>query len=229
VIDALVQWLLGLPPWVALVMAFLFPALEASIFVGVVIPGEIAVLIAGVIASGGRLELWEVLVVAIAGAIIGDFVGFEVGRRWGTVLLAKLPERLVKPEHVDRGREELRKRGAIAVLIGRWIAALRALMPGLAGMSGMRLRTFVIANAIGGAIWASAVASLGYVAGSSYKTVESSLGYASEILIGVVVLVIVALIIRSQVRKRRRAGGTGTSGEASVEEDHLADRRPVGE
>lgn len=228
-VDALVQWLLGLPPWVALVMAFLFPALEASIFVGVVIPGEIAVLIAGVIASGGRLQLWEVLVVAIAGAIIGDFIGFEVGRRWGTVLLAKLPERLVRPEHVDRGREELRKRGAIAVLVGRWIAALRALMPGLAGMSGMRLRTFVIANAIGGAIWASAVASLGYVAGSSYKTVESSLGYASEILIGIVVLVIVAVVVRSQVRKRGRAGGTGTSREPSVEEDHLADRRPVGE
>ncbi|GAA1895445.1 DedA family protein [Williamsia serinedens] len=228
-IDALVQWLLGLPPWVALVMAFLFPALEASIFVGVVIPGEIAVLIAGVIASGGRLELWEVLVVAIAGAVIGDFVGFEVGRRWGTVLLAKLPERLVKPEHVDRGREELRKRGAIAVLVGRWIAALRALMPGLAGMSGMRLRTFVIANAIGGAIWASAVASLGYVAGSSYKTVESSLGYASEILIGVVVLAIVALVVRSRLHKRQATPGSTPSEAGSVEEDHLADRRPVGE
>ncbi|MGZ8179263.1 DedA family protein [Williamsia sp. SKLECPSW1] len=225
-IDALVQWLLGLPPWVALVMAFLFPALEASIFVGVVIPGEIAVLIAGVIASGGRLQLWEVLVVAIAGAILGDFVGFEVGRRWGAVLLAKLPERLVKPEHVERGREELRKRGAIAVLVGRWIAALRALMPGLAGMSGMRLRTFVIANAIGGAIWASAVASLGYVAGSSYKTVESSLGYASEILIGIVVLVVVALVVRHRLR-RRRAGSAATG--ISVEEDDLADRRPVGE
>ncbi|GAA2050874.1 DedA family protein [Williamsia deligens] len=228
-IDALVQWLLGLPPWVALVMAFLFPALEASIFVGVVIPGEIAVLIAGVIASGGRLELWEVLVVAIAGAVIGDFIGFEVGRRWGTVLLAKLPERLVKPDHVQRGREELRKRGAVAVLVGRWIAALRALMPGLAGMSGMRLRTFVIANAIGGAIWASAVASLGYVAGSSYKTVESSLGYASEILIGLVVLVIVALVVRHQLRKRRAASAGDAAPSDSVEQDHLADRRPVGE
>ncbi len=228
-IDALVQWLLGLPPWVALVMAFLFPALEASVFVGVVIPGEIAVLIAGVIASGGRLQLWEVLVVAIAGAIIGDFIGFEVGRRWGTVLLQKLPERLVKPEHVERGREELRKRGAIAVLIGRWIAALRALMPGLAGMSGISLPVFVVANAIGGAIWASAVASLGYVAGSSYKTVESSLGYASEILIGLVVLAIVALIVRNRLRKRHEDDGSQGSDGRSVEEDHLADRRPVGE
>ncbi|WP_052688793.1 DedA family protein [Williamsia herbipolensis] len=202
-IDALVEWLLDLPPWVALGMAFLFPALEASIFIGVVVPGEIAVLIAGVIANGGRLELWEVLVAAVAGAIIGDFIGFEVGRRWGTTLLEKLPERLVKPEHVDRGREALRKRGAVAVLFGRWIAALRALIPGLAGMSEVRLRTFVIANAIGGTIWACVVGSLGYIAGKSYKTVEKDLGYTSYVFIALFVVVALGLYIRHRVRARR--------------------------
>lgn len=202
-IDALVEWLLDLPPWVALLMAFLFPALEASIFVGVVVPGEIAVLIAGVIANGGRLELWQVLVAASAGAIIGDFVGFEVGRRWGAALLEKLPQRLVKPEHVERGREALRKRGAVAVLFGRWIAALRALIPGLAGMSDVRLRTFVVANAIGGTIWACVVGSLGYIAGKSYKTVEKDLGYTSYVFVGLFVVAIVALVIRNRMKKNR--------------------------
>ncbi len=202
-IDGLVEWLLDLPAWVALVMAFLFPALEASIFIGVVVPGEIAVLIAGVIANGGRLELWEVLLAACAGAIIGDFVGFEVGRRWGATLLQRLPERLVKPEHVQRGREALRNRGAVAVLFGRWIAALRALIPGLAGMSDVRLRTFVVANAIGGTIWACVVGSLGYVAGKSYKTVEKDLGYTSYILIGVFAAAVAALVIRNRVKRNR--------------------------
>lgn len=206
-VNALVEWLLGLPPMLVLAVAFLLPALEASVFIGVVVPGEIAVLIAGVTASGGRLALWEVLVAAIAGAIIGDFIGFEVGRRWGAVLLAKLPKRLVKPEHVERGRTELRKRGALAVLVGRWTAALRALMPGLAGMSDVPLRTFVIANAIGGAIWATVVASLGYGAGASYKKVETSLGYVSGVLIGVVALVIVILVVRHRLRGRRTQAG----------------------
>ncbi|MEH3154605.1 MAG: DedA family protein [Gordonia paraffinivorans] len=202
-IDAVFTWLLDLPPWLVLVMAFLFPALEASVFVGVVVPGEIAVLVAGVTASGGRLELWEVIVAAIAGAVIGDFIGFEVGRRWGSALLAKLPERLVKPHHVERGRHELRKRGAIAVLVGRWTAALRALMPGLAGMSDVRLRTFAIANAVGGTIWVVVVASLGYGAGTSYESVERILGNTSWVVMGVVVLLIVALVMWHGLRRRR--------------------------
>lgn len=202
-INAVFDWLLELPPWLVLTMAFLFPALEASVFVGVVIPGEIAVLVAGVTASGGRLELWEVIVAAVAGAIIGDFIGFEVGRRWGAVLLAKLPERLVKPHHIERGRHELRKRGALAVLVGRWTAALRALMPGLAGMSDVRLRTFAIANAIGGTIWVVVVASLGYGAGASYERVEKVLGNASWVITGVVVLAVVALVVHHRLRRHR--------------------------
>lgn len=202
-IQGLFDWLLELPPWLVLLMAFLFPALEASVFVGVVIPGEIAVLVAGVTASGGRLELWEVIVAAIAGAIIGDFIGFEVGRRWGAVLLAKLPERLIKPHHVERGRHELRKRGAIAVLVGRWTAALRALMPGLAGMSDVRFRTFAIANAIGGAIWVAVVAGLGFAAGTSYERIEKILGNTSWVITGVVVLAVVLLVVQHRMRRRR--------------------------
>ncbi len=202
-INAVFDWLLELPPWLVLTMAFLFPALEASVFVGVVIPGEIAVLVAGVTAGGGRLQLWEVIVAAIAGAIIGDFIGFEVGRRWGAVLVAKLPERLVKPHHIERGRHELRKRGALAVLVGRWTAALRALMPGLAGMSDVRLRTFAIANAIGGTIWVAVVSGLGYGAGTSYERVERILGNTSWVIMGVVVLVVGALVVRHRVRGRR--------------------------
>lgn len=196
--------MLELPPWLVLLMAFLFPALEASVFVGVVIPGEIAVLVAGVTASGGRLQLWEVIVAAIAGAIIGDFIGFEVGRRWGAVLLAKLPERLIKPQHIERGRHELRKRGAIAVLVGRWTAALRALMPGLAGMSDVRFRTFAIANATSGTIWVAVVAGLGFAAGSSYERIENILGNTSWVITGVVGLAVAALVLRHRVKARTR-------------------------
>ncbi|MBT0566813.1 DedA family protein [Williamsia sp. CHRR-6] len=202
-IEAIVDWLLDLPPWLALTMAFLFPALEASVFIGVVIPGEIAVLIAGVIANGGRLSLWEVLIAAIAGAVIGDFIGFEVGKRWGTQLLAKIPPSILKPAHVEQAREALRKRGALAVLFGRWVAALRALIPGMAGMAAIPTRTFVIANAIGGTIWATVVASLGYAAGKSYKVVERDLGWVSYAAIGVLVVVVMVIVGRRVYRNRK--------------------------
>src|SRR6185312_11596737 len=101
-VDGLVEHILRLPPWLALLIVFAVPALEASVFLGFVFPGEIACLLGGVLAFESKLQLWLVIVVAIAGAVVGDSVGYFVGARFGDVLLGKLPERFVKPEHVDR-------------------------------------------------------------------------------------------------------------------------------
>jgi undecaprenyl-diphosphatase len=187
IIHKIVETLQGFPAWALLVMAFLLPALEASVFLGVVIPGEIALLLAGVAARHGSLPLWSVIVAGVLGAVIGDFIGFEVGRRWGQQLLDKLPKRIVKPDHVERARAALRKRGAFTVFFGRWAAALRAFVPGLAGMSGMRLRVFAPANAAGGSVWAIVVAVLGYALASALEKVEHALGAVSSAITALVI------------------------------------------
>ncbi|KAA8938841.1 DedA family protein, partial [Mycobacterium sp.] len=76
------DWLVRLPAGVLLGAAFLLPLLEASAFVGIVFPGETAVLLAGVAAGQGALSLWLVILVASAGAIIGDSVGYQVGKHY---------------------------------------------------------------------------------------------------------------------------------------------------
>ena len=197
----IVETLQGLPPWALLVMAFLLPALEASVFLGVVIPGEIVLLLAAIGASKGQLPLWAVIVAGILGAIIGDIIGFEVGKRWGQSLLDKLPKRIVKPDHIEKARAALRKRGALTVFFGRWAAALRAFVPGLAGMSGMRLRVYAPANAAGGIVWAVVVAALGYLIGQS---VEKYLSRVSNVITVVVVALLLYLLVREIVRVRAK-------------------------
>src|SRR5438270_13296882 len=100
------------------------PALESSAFVGFLFPGEIAVLLGGVLASEGRVSLGAVIAVAIAGAVIGDTVGYAVGRRWGERILGGALRRFIKDHHVDRGKQYLARRGGRAVFFGRFTAAL---------------------------------------------------------------------------------------------------------
>jgi undecaprenyl-diphosphatase len=98
--SGLVEHILRLPSWIALLVVFAMPALEASTFLGFIFPGEIACLLGGVLASESKVSLALVIVVAVAGAVIGDSVGFAVGYRYGDTLLNKVPARIIKPENV---------------------------------------------------------------------------------------------------------------------------------
>ena len=203
--DRLLNLLVALPPALVLALVFLLPALEASTFLGLLVPGEIAVLVGGVLAHEGRLPLWAVVVAAVAGAALGDQVGYLVGRRYGGRLLNRVPRRFVRSGELDRALDLVRRRGAVAVVLGRWAAALRALVPGLAGMSGISQRTFTLANVTGGALWALTVAVLGYLAGASFRLLERRLGWGGEALLALVVLLVLARIVRARRAARRDA------------------------
>jgi undecaprenyl-diphosphatase len=185
--------ILRLPPLLALALVFLLPALEASAFVGVLVPGEIGVILGGVLANQHKLTLAAVLIVGIAGAVIGDSIGYWVGQRYGEAILSKLPNRIIKPEHVQRAEATVRNYGGRAVFLGRFTAALRALVPGMAGMSRIGYGKFLAWNALGGALWASGFVVLGYLAGSQYKSIER---YANYIGLGLLLVIAAFLILR---------------------------------
>jgi len=189
-VETVAERILSLHGWVALSVVFLLPALEASAFIGFLFPGEIAVILGGVLAFEGRISLSATLTVAIAGAVIGDTVGYWVGRRWGRRMLEGSLGRFVKPHHIDRAERYLADRGGgKAVFFGRFTAALRVMIPGLAGMARMRYRTFLLNNLAGGAIWATVFVLLGYVAGTGWRRVEALAKRAS------LVLLLLALVI----------------------------------
>jgi undecaprenyl-diphosphatase len=165
-------WILHLHGSLALAIVFAVPALEASAFVGFVFPGEIATVLGGVLASQSRVSLAGVLAAATAGAIVGDSIGYSVGRRWGGGMLHGSVGRLVHRRHLDRAEAYLAARGGKAVFLGRFTAALRVLIPGLAGMSRMRYSTFAIYNVAGAVVWATVTVLTGYIAGASWRRAE---------------------------------------------------------
>jgi membrane protein DedA with SNARE-associated domain/membrane-associated phospholipid phosphatase len=194
-VNHLADVILSLEGAPALLVVFLLPALECSAFVGLIFPGEIAVLLGGVLAFEGRISLVAALAAAISGAIIGDAVGYAVGRRFGRRMLDGTVGRFVKPHHVDRAEGYLRERGGKAVLFGRFTAALRVLVPGLAGMSGMPYRRFAAWNVAGGVVWGVAFVLLGYAAGDSWREVESVAKRASLVLLFVVLVLIAGVLL----------------------------------
>ncbi len=202
--SGIVHWLQAVhgPVAYAVIAALVFG--EAAVFLGFVLPGETAVVIGGVLAATGRLQLSLLLVVVVAAAVVGDTVGYEVGRQLGPRVLASRPLR--RHEHRMEGAQNfLRRRGGMAVFLGRFTAFLRAVMPGLAGTSRMPYGRFLVFNAAGGIVWGIGVALLGFFAGNSYQAAENTLGRTSAIVLAAVV--VIGLLVWH--RRRRRSGGHG--------------------
>jgi membrane-associated protein len=187
-----------------LVAVFALPALEASTLLGIVVPGELALVLGGMLARQGRVPLAAVVAAGVAGAVVGDSVGYAVGRRVGKRLLARLPRRLVEPGQVQRATALVRRLGGRAVFVGRFTAGLRALVPSLAGVAGVPYRTFAAWNLAGGALWATGVVLLGFAAGPAWRTAERLAGRAGLVLLGTVAAAAAVLLVR-----RRRPGRRG--------------------
>jgi undecaprenyl-diphosphatase len=208
--GSLVEQLLRAPGWLALLLVFTLPALEASTLLGVVVPGELAVLLGGVLASQHRVNLGAVIAAAVAGAVCGDSAGYTVGRRFGPRLLAGRAGRLVRTEQRERGERFLRERGGAAIFLGRFTAALRALLPGLAGMAGMRYRAFALWNVAGGVVWGTAFVLVGAAAGSGWRAAERAAGRAGLLLAAAIVcVVLVVLAARWVAGHQERVRATG--------------------
>ncbi len=173
---------------------------EAALLVGFFIPGETAVVIGGVLAGLGAVNLIAMMAVVVVCAIVGDSVGFEVGKRAGPWLTERRP--LKGNAAVSRTMGMLEHYGGPAVFLGRFVAFARALIPGLAGMSGLRYRTFLFYNAIGGLIWGVGYTLLGYVVGLSFERILSEVGLWSLAVVGAIV--VVAVVVRAVLKRRER-------------------------
>lgn len=215
--NGVVDQLLGLAsPWAYLLVGLLAVA-EAAAFVGLVIPGETAMLLGGVLVAGGHAQLGVMLAAAMVGAVGGDSLGYELGRRFADPLRASRLGSRIGPQRWQRAEDYLRARGGKAVFLGRWVGVLRALVPFVAGASRMPYRVFLPYNLAGGVLWAATFVVAGYLAGNSYGRVEQVAGRASLVLAGVVVLVAVVVLTARWVSRHpdramapvRRLTGSG--------------------
>jgi membrane protein DedA with SNARE-associated domain len=207
-VSSILDRLLNLPGWIVLLVTGLVVFCEDALFVGFVLPGETVAVLAGVAAKLGHVSLAGVLVVVVLAAIVGDSVGYEIGRHFGSrVLELKVFDK--RRERLDDARSFLARRGGSAVFLGRWVAFFRAVMPALTGTARMRYPKFLAYNAAGGIVWGAVVVLVGYAAGASYAQVQHSLGqWSAYLLLGLVAVGLLTWRIRER-RRRHQAHRPG--------------------
>lgn len=177
--------------------------LENSVGAGVIVPGETLVIIGGFYARIGDLSLAWVAVAACFGAILGDNVGYLIGRRFGRGFLERHGRALfITPERLEKADRYYRSHGGKTVFFGRFIPFVRSVGFILAGVAAMRWRRFLMYDVAGAVIWGVGHSILGYVIGASYERWERYVTPA-----GLVILVVLLLLIgASRLRASRRAG-----------------------
>jgi membrane protein DedA with SNARE-associated domain len=202
-------------PVIYLVVAGLLVA-ESGFAIGFFVPGELAVVLGGVLAREHRVDIVVMVLVANAAAVASYLIGYGIGR----AILPWVLEHSRLGEHpmVTRAREQLARRGGPAVLIARFVVVVRAVMPALAGLSDLRLRTFVIFDIIGGLAWATLYTLLGFALGSAYQHALKAIGVWSYVVIGLVVVALVVNHLRT-MRKHRHLIARDNEGQGDDDQE----------
>jgi membrane protein DedA with SNARE-associated domain len=190
--SSIVDRLLSSPTWVVYLLVAVLVFAEDALFVGFVIPGETAAVIGGAAAALGHVQVAVMCTVVVAAAIVGDTVGYEVGRHYGWRLVEMRPIRRHR-DRLDDARAFLARRGGSAVFLGRFVAFFRAVMPALAGTARMPYPRFLVFNATGGLTWGVTFVLIGYFAGSSYARVEQAVGRWAVVVVAVLLALAVGV------------------------------------
>ncbi|WP_328375103.1 DedA family protein [Streptomyces sp. NBC_00440] len=212
--GTITDWLSGLSGAAVYAVVAGLVFCEDALFFGFVIPGESAAVIGGVLAARHQVSIYWLALIVVAAAVAGDSVGYEIGRRFGPRLLAARSLRRHR-NSIESARDLIRRRGPVAVFLGRFVAFFRAVMPALAGASGMPYRTFLLFNALGGLVWGVGFTLIGYAAGNAYSSIEHFVGRGAALVF--VALVVVVLVVR-HVRRRRR---DSENGDAAAGDEHV--------
>ena len=211
--QAFFDGLLNTSPLLVACVVFALVFAEDALFIGFVIPGETAAVVGGVIVGKGGIPLAVMIAVVVSAAILGDTVGYEIGKHLGPRLISgKIFDR--RRARLEKAEEFLQRRGGPAVFLGRFTAFFRAVMPALAGLSGMPYRRFALWNITGGVLWGSLFVTLGFLAGDLYDEVARTAGSAAAVVVGVVA---VAVLVIWRVRGHRAAPGPQPLPDAGID------------
>jgi membrane protein DedA with SNARE-associated domain len=198
-LDGLIDWIGHLGPWAYLAI-FVVVSLESAAFLGFLMPGETLVFLGGFLAAQGVLDLkWLIPLVAVA-AILGDSIGYELGRLLQKPWFLRYGRWIgLREEHWDRLESFFHRHGGKTVFFARFSAFFRILIPFFAGAVRLRYARFLVYNVLGGVLWAIGSVLLGYLAGASWRTIEHQVGRFA--LMAVVLVVVIIITVRYFRRK----------------------------
>jgi membrane-associated protein len=195
-LDSLIRWG-GYGLLVAIVFA------ETGLLLGFFLPGDSLLVTAGLVASTGVLNIWWLNVLLILAAVVGDSVGYAIGRRLGPRLFTREKSLLFNPAHVERTRRFYERHGAKTIVIARFVPIVRTFAPTVAGVGQMEYRRFVFYNVAGGVGWVVSMTWAGFLLGQSIPNIGSHI----HLVVGVVIVLSLIPIAVELLRERRRRPG----------------------
>jgi len=174
---------------------------------GVPVPGETVLILAAVYAGSGRLNVWLVGLLAFAGAVIGDNIGFAIGRFGGRLLVDRYGRYvLLTAERLDRVTAFFERRGAGVIVVARFIEGLRQANGIIAGTTGMHWARFLAFNALGALLWVAVWVSVGYFSGSHITSIYNT-AIRYDLYFAIVVGVLLVLYVARRLRRRSARQG----------------------
>jgi membrane protein DedA with SNARE-associated domain len=192
-----------------LLIVFIATFLESGVFVASIVPGETVLLLGGFFASpeavavagGHPLDLSEVMAVAFAGAVVGDFAGYWIGRVAGRAIVRKVGRYFFLPERrLPLLERYFRRYGARAIFLGRFAPFLRSIRTLVAGIAHMPFPRFAIPDVAGAAAWVAGITGAGFLLGESWRVADRYLGAGGAVVL--VLLVLVFIVTWRRVRRR---------------------------
>jgi membrane-associated protein len=194
-IDTLLDWL-GVYVYFGL---FFIIFAETGLAIGFFLPGDSLLVVAGLFAAAGKLNLWIMLVSLFVAAVVGDAVGYYSGRKMGKAIFSRPKSRLFNPKHLEKAHAFYEKYGGKTIIIARFVPIVRTFAPIVAGAAEMSYKKFLAYNIFGGLFWVTSMLFAGYFLGGLVETMVQNLfgieGFKLEDHIDKVVIVIVFLSI----------------------------------
>lgn len=165
---------------------------ESGLLIGFFLPGDTLLIAAGILAKQGNANIWVLIAGIVVAAIMGDNVGYSIGRRAGRPLLARRDGRVLNQKNLRRATAFYERFGSLTIVVARVVPMVRTFAPLIAGCTEMRYRTFLLWNIVGGVLWGVGVTGAGYLLG---KAAEGFDKYALAAAGFMTLLSIVAAVI----------------------------------
>jgi membrane-associated protein len=174
------------------VALFIIIFAETGLAIGFFLPGDSLLVVAGLFAAAGKLNLWVMLVSLFVAAVTGDTVGYLFGKKAGETIFTRPKSRFFNPKHLNKAHQFYEKHGGKTIILARFVPIVRTFAPIVAGAAQMTYRDFIFYNVLGGALWITSMLFAGYFLGG---VIENAFGIKLEQHIDKVVIVVVFLSI----------------------------------
>lgn len=201
-VQSLIQW--GGP---VLVCSIVF--VETGFFMGFFLPGDSLLVTAGVFAAAGKVDLWGLLIPVTLCAILGDQIGYWIGRTAGQALYRRENSLFFRRSHLQRAHDFYERHGGKTVILARFMPIVRTFCPPVAGAANMSYRRYLIYDIFGGLIWTSSMILGGYALGRSVPNIGQRIHYVIAVVIFLSILPGLIAYSRAYLRARSSANAIG--------------------